>query len=86
MPRSEAEDSTSSSGENDSSMALSDLSSPPGDDVQPSDGPAPEAAASATKRDRVEPDRIARPREPIRRGLCRIYMSRMEPWSLQTNR
>ncbi|CAE7948731.1 unnamed protein product [Symbiodinium sp. KB8] len=58
----DAEDSTSSSGENDSSMALSDLSSPPGDDVQPSDGPAPEAAASATKRDRVEPDRIARPK------------------------
>ena len=58
MPRSEAEDSSGSGSDNDSSVALSDLSSAPGDAAQPSADTAAEAAASISERDQVEPDRM----------------------------
>ena len=58
MPRSEAEDSSSDS-DYDSSVALSDLSSPCRDVAGPSAGPASDAAALASERDQVEPDREA---------------------------
>ena len=56
MPRSEAEGSSSDS-DDDSLVALSDLSSPCRDDARPSADPASDAAVLASERGQVEPDR-----------------------------
>ena len=53
MPRSEAEGSSSDS-DDDSLVALSDLSSPCRDDARPSADPASDAAVLASERGQVE--------------------------------